>query len=128
MRKIVEILKTWQTSTLFERRPKPSASDWYLSKYLTRRAKEKPHAAIQTSLERLQQMGFTLVSETKDGLFYRMVPPLNYTKTTETVTSDVRWIYIFNPDGKEVASQFQKETNYDWDTFITFSSSENEGI
>jgi hypothetical protein len=123
MKKIVERLKNWRTSTLSARRPEPSASDWYLSKYLTRRAQERPNGTTQTSLARLQQMGFTLVSETQDGLFYRMVPPLNYTKTTETVNSDVRWIYILNPDGKEVASQFQKETGYDWDTFITFSSS-----
>jgi hypothetical protein len=127
MRKILDRLRNKLILTLFERRPIPSDSDWFLSKYLTRNAKYKPYAA-QTSLNKLQQMGFTLVLETPDGLFYRMIPPLGYTKTIETVSSDIRWIYILDPDGKKVASQFQKEADYDWDTFITFSSSEDEGI
>jgi hypothetical protein len=128
MRKILDRLMNKQISTLLKRRPKPSDSDWHLSRYLTRRAKDKPHAATQTSLKKLQQMGFTLVSETEDGLFYRMVPALGYTKTIESVNSEVCWIYIFNPDGKEVANQFQKETSYDRDTFITFLSTEDEEV
>lgn len=71
-------------------------------------------------------MGFTLMSETEDGLFYRMVPPPGYTREKTLVSSDVFNIYIFDAAGEKVARHFQKEAIYDRDAFITFTVSPAE--
>lgn len=67
-------------------------------------------------------MGFTLVSETEDDLFYRMVPPLGYRQEKALVNAAVFNIDIFDSAGEKVARQFQKEAIYDRDAFITFLS------
>ena len=101
------------------KRPEPSDGDWFLPKYLTRRAQNNPHAASQTSLKSLKSMGFVLVSDST-GPFYRMVPPPGYTKQEERVNDTVSWFKIFDEKGQKVAKQFEKTASYDRDAFIIF--------
>lgn len=71
------------------------------------------------SKEGLEKRGFKVVRE-HDDLFYEVIPPREWTKSTEGY-----WTDIMNDKGKIVITQFFKGAFYDRNAHLNFADSEN---
>lgn len=66
----------------------------------------------QDSRPRLEALGF-VVSDVGDELFYEVVQPAGWTKTTNGY-----WTYVYDEVGQERLMQFFKGASYDCSAFI----------
>lgn len=81
--------------------------DWLLARYTN-------SYRTEDSQSKLEELGFT-VEKVHNGLFYKVIPPSGWTKSTTGYWTDIK-----NSNGDLKLMMFYKAADYDTEAFLSF--------